>query len=87
MLKNGSGEPKYKFPEPNPFVSEEEDGEVASVGYRYRKWNLNNGVVSTQSNYFLHHEYLMAPRTWVPSEISEPHLNENNFSSPVLYYL
>lgn len=47
MLKNGPTEPKYKFPEPNPFVSEEEDGEVASVGYRYRKWNLNNGVVST----------------------------------------
>lgn len=46
MLKNGTNEPKYKFPEPNPFVSEEEDGEVASVGYRYRKWNLNNGVVS-----------------------------------------
>lgn len=46
MLKNGTSEPKYKFPEPNPFVSEEEEGEVASVGYRYRKWNLNNGVVS-----------------------------------------
>lgn len=27
-------------------MSEEEEGEVASVGYRYRKWNLNNGVVS-----------------------------------------
>lgn len=46
MLKSGPNEPKYKFPDPNPFVSEEEDGEVASVGYRYRKWNLNNGVVS-----------------------------------------
>ncbi|CAH3997180.1 eukaryotic translation initiation factor 3 subunit D [Pieris brassicae] len=45
VLKSGPPEPKYKFPEPNPFVSEEEEGEVASVGYRYRKWNLNNGVV------------------------------------------
>lgn len=44
VLKSGSGEAKYKFPEPNPFVSEDE-GEIASVGYRYRKWNLNNGVV------------------------------------------
>lgn len=46
VLKSGPTEPKYKFQEPNPFVSEEEDGEVASVGYRYRKWILNNGVVS-----------------------------------------
>lgn len=45
VLKSGPTEPKYKFQEPNPFVSEEEDGEVASVGYRYRKWILNNGVV------------------------------------------
>lgn len=45
MLKSGPNESKFKFPELNPFVSEEE-GEVASVGYRYRKWNLNNGVVS-----------------------------------------
>lgn len=51
VLKNGSNEPKYKFPEPNPFVSEEEEGEVASVGYRYRKWNLNNGVVSCIFDY------------------------------------
>lgn len=46
VLKSGATEAKYKFPEANPFVSEEEEGEVASVGYRYRKWNLNNGVVS-----------------------------------------
>lgn len=45
VLRSGSGEPRYKFPEANPFVSEEEEGEVASVGYRYRKWDLNNGVV------------------------------------------
>lgn len=37
-------EEKFSFPEPNPFVQEDEDGEVASVGYRYRKWDLNNGI-------------------------------------------
>lgn len=44
VLKNGATETKYKFESPNPFLSEEEDGEVASVGYRYRMWNLNNGI-------------------------------------------
>nr|CAD7448197.1 unnamed protein product [Timema bartmani] len=39
------GEPRYKFEEGNPFISEEEAGEVASVAYRYRKWDLDNGVV------------------------------------------
>lgn len=41
-----SGEPKSKFDQPNPFVGEDEEGEVASVAYRYRKWDLNNGIVS-----------------------------------------
>ncbi|XP_049853013.1 eukaryotic translation initiation factor 3 subunit D-like [Schistocerca gregaria] len=40
-----TGEPRYKFEETNPFISEEEAGEVASVGYRYRKWDLDNGIV------------------------------------------
>lgn len=31
--------------EPNPFISEDEVGEVASVAYRYRKWDLDGGVV------------------------------------------
>lgn len=47
VLKSGSTEQKYKFNNPNPFLNEEEEGEtasVASVGYRYRKWNLNNGI-------------------------------------------
>ena len=38
-------EPRYKFDEENPFISEEEEGNVASVAYRYRKWDLNNGIV------------------------------------------
>ena len=25
-------------------MSDEEEGEVASVAYRYRKWDLNNGI-------------------------------------------
>ena len=44
---------KYKFPEENPFAeaedSEEESSEnsktrVASVGYKYRKWDLGNNI-------------------------------------------
>jgi translation initiation factor 3 subunit D len=44
VLKNGEKELKYKFDNQNPFLSDEEEGEVASVGYRYRSWNLNNGI-------------------------------------------
>lgn len=40
-----SNEPRYKFEEGNPFISEEEESDVASVAYRYRKWDLNNGIV------------------------------------------
>ncbi|XP_019868085.1 eukaryotic translation initiation factor 3 subunit D [Aethina tumida] len=45
VLKAGEKEPRYKFDHPNPFVSEEEEGEVASVAYRYRKWDLGGGIV------------------------------------------
>lgn len=45
VLRSGTGELRFKFPEPNPFIAEDEEGEVASVGYRYRKWDLNNDVV------------------------------------------
>ncbi|XP_044731758.1 eukaryotic translation initiation factor 3 subunit D [Chrysoperla carnea] len=45
VLKSGATEPKYKFENPNPFISEEEEGEVASVAYRYRKWDLGGGIV------------------------------------------
>jgi len=44
VLKSGEKEPKYKFQQPNPFIGDDEDGEVASVAYRYRKWDLNNGI-------------------------------------------
>ncbi|KAG0631213.1 hypothetical protein M758_1G235700 [Ceratodon purpureus] len=33
---------KFKFQEPNPFASENE--EVASVAYRYRKWKLDENI-------------------------------------------
>lgn len=46
MLRTGQGEPKYKFEHPNPFISDEEEGEIASVGYRYKKWDLGSGIVS-----------------------------------------
>lgn len=45
VLKIGPNEPKYKFDEPNPFISEEEEGEIASVAYRYRKWDLGGGII------------------------------------------
>merc|ERR1739844_283910 len=45
---------KFKFPEENPFAASEDSDEegaeaaaktsVASVGYRYRKWNLGNNI-------------------------------------------
>lgn len=39
------GEPPYKFEHENPFASEEDPAEVASVAYRYRKWDLDNGII------------------------------------------
>lgn len=36
-------EDRYKFPEPNPFI-EGNEGEVASVAYKYRKWDLGNNI-------------------------------------------
>ena len=38
------GEEKYEFEHPNPFVSEDQEGEVASVAYRYRKFDIGDGV-------------------------------------------
>ncbi|KAJ8036932.1 Eukaryotic translation initiation factor 3 subunit D [Holothuria leucospilota] len=38
------GREKYRFPNKNPFVSEEDKTDVASVGYRYRKWSLGENV-------------------------------------------
>jgi len=40
-----TGEEKYKLEEDNPFVEPDDEGEVASVGYRYRKWELGNNLV------------------------------------------
>lgn len=45
VLKSGEKETRYKFDELNPFIGDDEEGEVASVAYRYRKWDLNNGIV------------------------------------------
>jgi len=36
---------KYKFDIDNPFVDADEEGEVASVAYRYRKFDLGNDLV------------------------------------------
>ncbi|XP_030369714.1 eukaryotic translation initiation factor 3 subunit D-1 [Scaptodrosophila lebanonensis] len=45
VLKTGDQEAKYKFEETNPFISEDEDIQVASVGYRYKKWDLGSDIV------------------------------------------
>jgi len=39
-----TNEERYKFDEENPFVDADEEGEVASVAYRYRKWDLGNNL-------------------------------------------
>jgi translation initiation factor 3 subunit D len=38
------GEDRYDMEHPNPFAQEEETGDIASVAYRYRKWDLGNGI-------------------------------------------
>lgn len=38
------GKEKSRFPDKNPFISEEDKTDVASVGYRYRKWNLGENI-------------------------------------------
>merc|ERR1711962_816273 len=45
VLKSGdmAGE-RHKFDADNPFVDADEEGEVASVAYRYRRWNLGNDL-------------------------------------------
>jgi len=35
---------KHKFEHENPFLDEDEEEEVAPVGYRYRKWSLGNDI-------------------------------------------
>ncbi|XP_017477943.1 PREDICTED: eukaryotic translation initiation factor 3 subunit D-like [Rhagoletis zephyria] len=45
VLKNtDKKEEKYCFENKNPFVSEEDESDVASVAYRYRKFDLGDGV-------------------------------------------
>jgi len=39
------GDDRFKFEELNPFIGEDEIEKMASVGYRYRKWDLDNGIV------------------------------------------
>ncbi|XP_033102569.1 eukaryotic translation initiation factor 3 subunit D-like [Anneissia japonica] len=37
-------EKKFKFDKPNPFITDDDEGEVASVAYRYRKWELGENI-------------------------------------------
>ncbi|XP_016959847.1 eukaryotic translation initiation factor 3 subunit D-2 [Drosophila biarmipes] len=43
VLRVGDQEPRFKFDEPNPF--EEAGVDLASMGYRYRQWDLGNDLV------------------------------------------
>jgi len=45
VLRADAESEKYKFDEDNPFVDQDEEGEVASVAYRYRRWDLGNDIV------------------------------------------
>lgn len=38
------GQEKYEFDKPNPFVQEDEEGDIASVIYKYKKWNLGKDI-------------------------------------------
>ncbi|MPC11974.1 Eukaryotic translation initiation factor 3 subunit D [Portunus trituberculatus] len=42
VLRNDGN--RYKFEHDNPFLDEDEEDEVAPVGYRYRKWCLGNDI-------------------------------------------
>ncbi|XP_076039746.1 eukaryotic translation initiation factor 3 subunit d1 isoform X2 [Oratosquilla oratoria] len=44
VLRNLQDGKRFKFEHDNPFLDEEEEDEVAPVGYRYRKWNLGNDI-------------------------------------------
>lgn len=35
---------RHTFPDQNPFITEGEENKVVSVAYRYRKWNLGDGI-------------------------------------------
>lgn len=39
------GEDRFDMPKPNPFAQDEEPSEIASVAYKYRKFDLGNGIV------------------------------------------
>ena len=55
---------REKFDEPNPFVVEEggQEEKVASVGYRYRKWNLGDDIDVVVR---CEHDAVLAPGTYI----------------------
>lgn len=44
VLKAGENDTRHTFEHPNPFVSADDEGEVPSVAYRYRKFDLGEGI-------------------------------------------
>jgi len=73
VLRNDGQSKQYKFANPNPFLDEEELDEVAPVGYRYRRWNLNNNVVLVSRT---EHDAIQATPSGEPQFINIKALNE-----------
>ncbi|XP_064620886.1 eukaryotic translation initiation factor 3 subunit D-like isoform X2 [Lineus longissimus] len=44
VLKTGEDTERLSFEHKNPFVQEGDQTQVASVGYKYRKWDIGNGI-------------------------------------------
>lgn len=45
VLKPGENGQRFSFEHPNPFVRDDDEGETPSVAYRYRKFNLSDGII------------------------------------------
>lgn len=44
VLKTDKDADRYDFSQKNPFISKDDEGDVASVGYKYRKYDLGNNI-------------------------------------------
>lgn len=68
------GGKRVRFDHPNPFVTADDDAEVASVGYRYRKWELESGHILIAR---CEHDAVMAGKPDTPEQyINIKALNE-----------
>ncbi len=78
--RNQKGEERYKFKDVNPFI-EGDEGDVASIAYKYRKWDIGNDIklvirseldaVTTGSNEDKHFLAIKALNEW-DSKVTYP---------------